>query len=71
MKHSVESMFIGTFKDNAVARSFYERLDGKKISEQTDFINEHPLVTVNYGWPSLRSLLEKRLKRGNESKSIG
>lgn len=58
MNHHVETMFIGTFKDNAIARGFYERLDGKVISEQTDVINGHPLVTVNYGWSSIGILLD-------------
>lgn len=58
LKHHVESMFIGTFKANEAARAFYDRLDGEVFSEQTDLINGHPLVTVNYGWSSIRRLLD-------------
>ncbi|MCA0987343.1 GNAT family N-acetyltransferase [Guptibacillus algicola] len=59
INHNVETMFIGTFKDNTVGRGFYERLDGEVISEQTDVIHGHPLVTVNYGWSSIGTIFDE------------
>lgn len=52
----VDSMFAGTFKENVTARTFYEGIEGVKISEQIDHINGDDFATVNYGWPSIETL---------------
>jgi len=58
LAQGLASLLILVLKDNP-ARGFYERLGGRVVLETTFIIGNQTLPEVGYGWPDMRTLLEK------------
>lgn len=60
--NNVQSIVIGSFKNNTLARKFYESLGAVKIDEYIDKINGENCPVIIYGVSSVHELI-KVLKR--------
>ncbi len=58
LEHGFASLLIWVLAENP-ARGFYERLGGQRLREQAIEIGGADLREVAYGWPDVRSLLDK------------
>jgi ribosomal protein S18 acetylase RimI-like enzyme len=54
--NNVQSMFVGSFKNNTLARKFYHSLGAVKIDEYIDKINGENFPIIIYGWSSIHEL---------------
>lgn len=56
--NNVKSMFVGSFKNNRLARKFYESLGAVKIDEYIDKINGENFPIIIYAWSSIHELIK-------------
>lgn len=56
IEHGHEAASLWVLRENAQARSFYERLGGEAVGQKEDKRDDAVLIEVAYGWRDLRFL---------------
>lgn len=56
-ENNTQSVIVGSFKNNVLARKFYESLGAVKIDEYIDTINGENFPVIIYGWSSVHKLI--------------